>query len=149
MADGAHTHGSGGGDGLAVLVVLAVIVAVIARPVAAAASAILRVVTEVLEVTAVVLGCVLGLAVLLGLAWLAVRAARSPLGRRAWGSVRVRAAQRSQARTAPRARVIVASPGGELDVRTVRAIEAPSRRIEVVDATTESEGERAWSRSSS
>jgi hypothetical protein len=46
--------------------------------------------------------------------------------------------------------VIVASAGGELNVRTVRAIEAPARRIEAIDATTTgSAKERVRSRSSS
>jgi hypothetical protein len=135
MADGAHTHGSSGGGGLAVLAGLVVIVALIARPVAAAASAVLRVITEVLEVIAIVTGAVVGLAVLLGAVWLAIRAARSPYGRRVRESVRAGAARRSQACTAPRTRVIVASSSGELNVAQRPAIEAPARRIEAIDAT--------------
>jgi hypothetical protein len=116
--DGAHTHGSsGGGAPVALLAVVVLVIAAIARPVAAAADAVLRVVTEVLEVVAIVVGAAVGLAVLSGAVWLAVRVATSPAGRRARASVRVVAARRSTGRTAPRTRVIIASPTGELAVR--------------------------------
>jgi hypothetical protein len=69
---GLHCPGCGDGGGGAaavVLVVLAVIIAAIARPVAHAAGDVLRVLTTALEVTAIAVASVLGLAALAGMAY--------------------------------------------------------------------------------
>lgn len=66
--DGAHTHGSGGGT------LVLIIIAAIAVGSGAASAAVSALVT----IVAIVTGCVLGLAVLGGIAWLVYRARSGP-----------------------------------------------------------------------
>lgn len=92
---GLHCPGCGdGGGGALIALVVVIIIAAIAGPVASAADELLTTVIHVLEVVAIVIGSVLGLGVLGGMAWAAHRVHR-------WQATR-RQAIPNHARTAQR-----------------------------------------------
>jgi hypothetical protein len=109
--DGAHTHGSNGGGGLAVVVVLAILAAVL--------HAIWRQLVEVVEITGLVILGMLGLALGAGAVYAGVRIRRRVLDAR----YEINRTARYEINRTGRARVI------QLDGRTERpAIGAPRQR---------------------
>ncbi len=105
---GLHCPGCGDGGGLAAIVLAVVIVAaLIARPVIAAADAVLRVVIDVLEVTAIILASAAGLALIVTVA---VAACRIRAGRPARLRVVSWAIRPAQPLTAPRTPVEAPRP---------------------------------------
>ena len=71
---GAHTHpGMGGGGGLALIVLAVILAAAIVEPVIHAVTSVLHVVVELLEVIAIVVGSLVGIAAAAGLVYLIAR----------------------------------------------------------------------------
>jgi hypothetical protein len=114
-----HAHCPGGGGGATAAVVAVVIVAaVVARPVVHAADAVLRVVTQVLEITGIVVASAAGLAVVAAAVVLAVRVRRR---------VRVKAVSGPLWVQVP-----AAAPAANLDAAQERVIAPPQAAIPVI-----------------